>query len=296
MQGYVKFLPLRIQDKAGLGLLSCSWCLSYIFNTENSFAFFIWSSAFQKSSSIAADLLSHISRVTHAHFAVSHKQVVLRELFYVIPFVCHLPLLLIILAVIFLFAVVKFPWYNQCLSTKENKCLFIPWFKRFVFLGSSVSALISSVSEQRWHFRSSQFLFHSNSLSAQETERADSFRQLSAQVPWAGRQESCWGYLCHCCIRAGHGNSEGHEKSVMFGFWVPLHSHRAALGCREHGQPVCTACHRLENSIWFSQHVLHGLFFLPNCSLWDKPGRVKKGKSLFFTFEFWGFYECRGIS
>lgn len=40
------------------------------------------------------------------------------------PLSCHLPLLLIILAVIFIFAVVKFPCYNQCLSTKQNKCLF----------------------------------------------------------------------------------------------------------------------------------------------------------------------------
>jgi len=53
-------------------------------------------------------LLSNISRVTRAYLAMYQKQQVLREPFYVIFFVCHLPFLLIILAVTFILAVVKF--------------------------------------------------------------------------------------------------------------------------------------------------------------------------------------------
>lgn len=53
-------------------------------------------------------LLSNISHVPCAHFAMYQKHLVLRELFYVIFFVCHLPFSLIILAMIFIFAVVKF--------------------------------------------------------------------------------------------------------------------------------------------------------------------------------------------
>lgn len=158
-----------------------------------------------------------------------------------------------------------------------------------LFSGSSVNTLISSVSEhplteQQWHFPSSHFPFYSSSLFAQETKWADSCGLLSAQVPRAGRWEPCWGLFC-----AGAASEVGIE--ILEGVKSSWHSvlefhftHIEQLSAPESPARDCSARPCLENSIWFSQHVLHGLFFLPNCSLWDKPARVKKGKILFLPW------------
>lgn len=92
-----------------------------------------------------------------------------------------------------------------------------------LFLGSLVNTLISSVSEhplteQQWHFPSSHFPFYSNPLFAQETGCADSCRQLSPRVPWAGRREPCWGLfvpLLH--PEVGTGILEGLKSSWCSG-------------------------------------------------------------------------------
>lgn len=110
MLGYVKFLTgsRTMQDQV------C--CLKvYVYHTyltQKIVSHFLFDLQLSRNlpPSLLIYLLSNISRVTRAHFAVYQKQLVLRKIFYVIFFVCQLPFLLIILAVIFLY----FQWLNFC--------------------------------------------------------------------------------------------------------------------------------------------------------------------------------------
>lgn len=83
-------------------------------------------------------------------------------------------------------------------------------------------------------------------------------------------------------------------RSLMFAFRLPLHQYWNSVFVLNYiekegkeklvhlySQPVCTVYFCLENSIWFSQQVLGGLFFPSYCSLWDKSSNKEK-KDIFY--------------